>query len=60
VLQNIDILIIGTPIDEYFSSIEIKSIIDFVREGDNLLLISEYSSDYLQKTNLHNHSNLKF
>ena len=60
VLQNIDILIIGNPIDEYFSSIEIKSIIDFVREGGNLLLISEYGADYLQKTNLNDISGKYF
>ena len=59
-LQNIDILIIGNPIDEYFSSIEIKSIIDFVREGGNLLLISEYGADYLQKTNLNDLSGKYF
>jgi len=59
-LQNIDILIIGNPIDNYFSSIEIKSIIDFVREGGNLLLISEYGADYLQKTNLNDISGKYF
>ncbi|MFX0070100.1 MAG: hypothetical protein ACFFAO_03330 [Candidatus Hermodarchaeota archaeon] len=52
ILENIDLLILGNPIDNYFSSIEIKSIVDFVREGGNLLLISEYGADYLQKTNL--------
>jgi hypothetical protein len=52
ILENIDILIIGNPIDNYFSSIEIKEIINFVREGGRLILISEYGSDYLQKTNL--------
>ena len=59
-LQNIDILIIGNPVDDYFSSIEIKSIIDFVREGGNLLLISEYGADYLQKTNLNDISGKYF
>ena len=52
ILENIDILIIGNPIDNYFSSIEIKEIINFVREGGRLILVSEYGSDYLQKTNL--------
>ncbi|MHA1196769.1 MAG: hypothetical protein ACTSRH_13015 [Promethearchaeota archaeon] len=52
ILQNINILIIGNPINNYFSTIEIKSICDFVRAGGNLLLISEYGSDLLQKTNL--------
>jgi hypothetical protein len=51
-LQNVDILVIGNPINEYFSDIEIKAIVDFVRQGGNLLLISEYGADYLQKTNL--------
>ena len=60
VLQNIDIVIIGNPIDDYFSSIEIKSIIDFVREGGNLLLVSEYGADYLQKTNLNDISGKYF
>ncbi len=60
VFQNIDILVIGNPIDDYFSSIEIKNIIDFVRDGGRLLLISEYGSDYLQKTNLNDISGKYF
>ena len=59
-LQGIDILIIGNPINNFFSSIEIKSIINFVREGGNLLLISEYGADYLQKTNLNDISSKYF
>ncbi|TFG27310.1 MAG: hypothetical protein EU532_07770 [Promethearchaeota archaeon] len=59
-LQNIDILIIGNPIEEYFSSIEINCIVDFVRNGGNLLLISEYGADYLQKTNLNDISSKYF
>ena len=51
-LQGIDILVIGNPIDNYFSNIEIKNIINFVRDGGRLLIISEYGGDYLQKTNL--------
>jgi len=51
-LQRVDILVIGNPIDDYFSNIEIKNIINFVRDGGRLLLISEYGGDYLQKTNL--------
>lgn len=51
-LQRVDILIIGNPIDDYFSNIEIKNINNFVRDGGRLLLISEYGGDYLQKTNL--------
>ena len=60
ILKKIDVLIIGNPIGEYFSNIEIKSIIDFVREGGRLLLISEYGSDYLQKTNLNDISSKFF
>ena len=52
VLQNIDILVLGNPIDDYFSNIEIKNIVDFVRLGGNLILVSEYGGDFLQKTNL--------
>jgi len=59
-LQGIDILIIGNPIDNFFSSIEIKSIIDFVREGGSLLLVSDYGADYLQKTNLNDISGKYF
>ncbi|MBN1803605.1 MAG: hypothetical protein JW891_18995 [Candidatus Lokiarchaeota archaeon] len=51
-LDNIDILIIGNPVSSYFSQIEIKTIVDFVRDGGCLLLLSEYGSDYIQKTNL--------
>jgi hypothetical protein len=59
-LQSVDILIIGNPIDNFFSSIEIKSIINFIREGGNLLLISEYGADHLQKTNLNDISSKYF
>lgn len=52
VLDNIDILVLGNPIDDYFSNIEIKNIVDFVRLGGNLILVSEYGGDFLQKTNL--------
>lgn len=51
-LENIDLLIIGNPIDNFFSSLEIKSIIDYVRSGGGLLLLSEYGADHLQRTNL--------
>ena len=51
-LENIDVLVLGNPIDDYFSNIEIKDIVDFVRVGGNLMLISEYGADFLQKTNL--------
>lgn len=60
VLENIDLLVIGNPIDDYFSNIEIKDIIDFVRKGGALLLISEYGADYLQKTNLNDISGMHF
>ena len=59
-LQNIDILVLGNPIDDYFSTIEIKNICDFVRSGGNVLLISEYGADYLQKTNLNDFSGMHF
>jgi hypothetical protein len=59
-LQNNDILIIGNPIDDYFSNIEIRSIISFVRDGGRLLLISEYGGDYLQNTNLNDISGDNF
>ncbi|MFX0039725.1 MAG: hypothetical protein ACFFCY_12830 [Promethearchaeota archaeon] len=52
ILENIDLLILGNPIDDFFSSLEIKHIIDHVRNGGGLLLVSEYGADYLQKTNL--------
>jgi len=60
ILENIDILVIGNPIDDYFSNIEIKDICDFVRMGGGLLLISEYGADYLQKTNLNDISGSHF
>ncbi|MFX0105119.1 MAG: hypothetical protein ACFE75_06485 [Candidatus Hodarchaeota archaeon] len=52
VLENIDLLIIGNPIDDFFSSLEVKYVVDYVRNGGGLLLVSEYGADYLQKTNL--------
>ncbi|MFW9821964.1 MAG: DUF4350 domain-containing protein [Candidatus Thorarchaeota archaeon] len=51
-LRETDLLVIGNPIDDFFSSNEIKLVVDFVRSGGGLLLLSEYGSDYLQKTNL--------
>ncbi|MEJ2295006.1 MAG: hypothetical protein P8Y23_09560 [Candidatus Lokiarchaeota archaeon] len=60
ILQGIDILVLGNPIDDYFSTIEIKNICDFVRSGGNLLLISEYGADNLQKTNLNDFSGMHF
>jgi len=52
ILENIDLLILGNPIDDFFSSLEIKHIVDHVRNGGGLLLLSEYGADYLQKTNI--------
>ncbi|MFW9970309.1 MAG: hypothetical protein ACFFDF_08925 [Candidatus Odinarchaeota archaeon] len=52
ILENIDLLILGNPIDDFFSSLEIKHIIDHVRNGGGLLIVSEYGADYLQKTNI--------
>ena len=60
VLNNVDILVIGNPVDEYFSNLEIRDIADFVREGGGLLLVSEYGSDFLQKTNLNDISGKYF
>jgi len=51
-LENVDILVLGNPINDYFSNIEIKDIVNYVRIGGNLILVSEYGADYLQKTNL--------
>jgi hypothetical protein len=51
-LKNTDILLIGNPVNDYFSKGEITSIVKFVRHGGSLLIISEYGADYLQKTNL--------
>jgi hypothetical protein len=52
VLEGVDVLVLGNPIDDYFSNIEIKDIVNYVRVGGNLLLVSEYGADFLQKTNL--------
>ena len=52
ILRDVDLLVIGNPIDDFFSTSEIKIIVDFVRSGGGLLLLSEYGSDYLQKTNI--------
>ncbi|MFX1600431.1 MAG: hypothetical protein ACFFB6_07530, partial [Promethearchaeota archaeon] len=49
---NVDLLILGNPIDDFFSSLEIRNIVDHVRSGGGLLLSSEYGADYLQKTNI--------
>ncbi|MBY8981981.1 MAG: hypothetical protein KGD57_03470 [Candidatus Lokiarchaeota archaeon] len=51
-LKNIDILVIGNPINEFFSNVEIEYILNFVRTGGSILLISEYGADYIQKSNL--------
>ncbi|MFX0081036.1 MAG: hypothetical protein ACFE94_04710 [Candidatus Hodarchaeota archaeon] len=52
ILRDVDLLVIGNPIDDYFSTPEVKIIVDFVRSGGGLLLLSEYGADYLQKTNI--------
>jgi hypothetical protein len=51
-LEDVDVLVLGNPIDDYFSNIEIKDIVNYVRVGGNLMLVSEYGADFLQKTNL--------
>ncbi|MFX1418379.1 MAG: hypothetical protein ACFE9N_05605 [Promethearchaeota archaeon] len=52
ILEDVDLLILGNPIDDFFSSLEIKHIVDYVRNGGGLLIVSEYGADHLQKTNL--------
>jgi hypothetical protein len=59
-IQNTDIIVIGNPIDDYFSVQEIRLIGDFVRTGGALILISEYGADFLQKTNLNDLSGKNF
>ncbi len=51
-VRGVDLLVIGNPIDDFFSTPEVKIIVDYVRSGGGLLLLSEYGSDYLQKTNI--------
>ena len=51
-VRDVDLLVIGNPIDDFFSTPEVKIIVVFVRSGGRLLLLSEYGSDYLQKTNI--------
>ncbi len=51
-LEKINILVIGNPINEFFSNNEIENIINYVRTGGSILLISEYGADFLQKSNL--------
>ena len=50
ILQNIDVLVIGCPVESYFVSQEIGTIVDWVSSGGNLLVMSEVG--VLQKTNL--------
>ena len=57
ILEKVDILVLGNPIDDYFSNIEIKDIVNYVRTGGRLIIISEYGADYLQKTNLNDITN---
>jgi hypothetical protein len=52
IVRDVDLLVIGNAIDDLFSTNEIKIIVDYVRSGGGLLLLSEYGSDYLQKTNI--------
>jgi hypothetical protein len=59
-LNGVDLLIIGNPINDYFSNSEIVTIIDFVKKGGSLLLISEYGGDALQKTNINDISGKYF
>jgi len=50
ILQNVDVLIIGCPVESYFVSQEIGVIVDWVSSGGNLLVMSDVG--VLQKTNL--------
>ncbi|MBN2156462.1 MAG: hypothetical protein JW776_10500 [Candidatus Lokiarchaeota archaeon] len=50
ILHNIDVVVIGTPVESYLISSEIATIIDFVSAGGSLLVTSEVG--ILQKTNL--------
>ena len=52
ILKDIDLLLIGCPVNRYFLTDEIHSIIDFVIAGGNLFVMSEYGGDSVQKTNL--------
>ena len=52
VLDGVDILVIGNPIEKYFSNVEVKNIVAFIMEGGGLLCLSDYGADFLQKTNL--------
>jgi len=60
ILKNVDVLVIGNPINDYFSRSEISLIINFVKQGGALLLISEYGGDSLQKTNINDISGKYF
>ncbi|TXT62171.1 MAG: hypothetical protein BAJALOKI3v1_660030 [Promethearchaeota archaeon] len=60
VLREIDVLVIGNPINDFFSTKEIVNIINFVKHGGSLLLISEYGGDALQKTNINDISGKYF
>ncbi|TXT64613.1 MAG: hypothetical protein BAJALOKI3v1_190055 [Promethearchaeota archaeon] len=59
-MNGIDLLIIGNPINDYFSNSEIITIVDFVKKGGSLLLVSEYGGDALQKTNINDISGKYF
>ena len=52
ILKDIDLLLIGCPVDRYFMSDEIHCIVDYVIAGGNLFVMSEYGGDSIQKTNI--------
>ncbi|MBD3211147.1 MAG: hypothetical protein GF311_00960, partial [Candidatus Lokiarchaeota archaeon] len=60
ILNDINLLVIGNPINDYFSNLEITNIVNFVKNGGSLLLISEYGGDSLQKTNINDISGKYF
>jgi len=51
-LTDVDIMVIGNPINEYFTKVEIELILSYVRSGGSLLIIGEFGGDFVQKTNL--------
>ena len=50
ILQNVDVSVIGCPVESYFVSQEIGAIVDWVSSGGNLLVMSEVG--VFQKTNM--------
>ncbi len=51
-LDGVDMFVIGCPVNELIPKGEVDAIVDFVRKGGQLLVLSEYGGDTVQKTNL--------